>query len=1150
MKKIAEDILKDAIDLNVTVIFEYNISNDTISFSDNVGKYIPIAVNLSNFVKNIDTVGKINEEDCEKAISFFTSEKHGDKIYMEYVRFLDFAGNYRWYHLKGKMAISTNSSEKTFYGTMTYINDDRKAFDEERALLRTDITGLITKEPFFDSIDSYIKEKTSDVIPVLLVVEIDEYDAFVKKYGEISGDGVQIEVSRVLKKAFRKSDLIAQISEKEFGVFMKGVHSAPIVLERSKYVTQSVKDFYEQFEDARKVTVSIGASIIRESDVNSDKLYELGKAALDNAKSEGPGNYVLLDGEKNKIDASGNPILSTKEMELVRNILDPVSTWAYAIDDKYQLIYKNALLEERLGPTCGGLCYKEIKNYDAPCEDCPIKKFTDKSDSADAVVYSPFLRNAVPTRATKITMRNGRDVYVVAAVNENIEEQIELLREAEGRLSDALVGVQSIIWDINLTKNTCIRIKESGINSVMDLRVKDYRRLVDDFTNNVVHPSDIGDFLTLVDAGSLKRAKEYGKEFDIREVRLKNLEGDYDWFTFYTVFPKRKSNKKDIKGNEGAIVQNDQRVMLVAFNVNESKKASLDAMEAKVKREIMREKSNISMEMALNYERHENVNDMIGLLVYEYTVATDSFYLNSSFDDIFNIDRKNLSGAWAIINALECHESEQVLFEKFIKMVKVSNLAQRVTVRLKNKFGKYTWYTVTIQALRGLNNEPVRYLGTFQNVDSEMKIKMEMEYRADYDSISGVYNSEAFYRRVMEMINVYTDTKFAIFSVDIDKFRLINDTYGIEAGNQLLKTIGVVLKSLQKEHGCAKRYQADVFSVLVPYNNDQELVEYMSEITTEINKNNQLHIPVSLTFGIYKVIDRFLPVRIMCDRARAAKRQLKGSSSASNYAVYDDKIRLKMREQAEIEEQMELALANHEYVMFLQPQIDVATGKMCGAEALVRWNHPTKGIMVPFQFLELFESNGFIIKLDKYMWKEACKYLADLKKRGIDVPISVNISRAHIGATDLVKEFTSLVEEYGISPSQLDLEITENVFMDDVHELFEQMSALKQHGFKIHMDDFGSAYSSLNMLRNAPVDALKIDKYFFDEIMTTERGKIIVESSVRMAKQLGLVTIAEGIERIEQLEFLRIIGCDIVQGYYFSRPISIDDFEVFMEENL
>ena len=287
----------------------------------------------------------------------------------------------------------------------------------------------------------------------------------------------------------------------------------------------------------------------------------------------------------------------------------------------------------------------------------------------------------------------------------------------------------------------------------------------------------------------------------------------------------------------------------------------------------------------------------------------------------------------------------------------------------------------------------------------------------------------------------------------------------------------------------------------------------------------------------------------MCDRARAAKKQIKGSA-LSNYAVYDDIIRLKMREQTEIENEMEQALKNREFVMYLQPQIDIKTGRICGAEALVRWKHPVKGILVPANFLSLFEDNGFITRLDLFMWEEACRYIADLQKRDIMLPISVNVSRRHIGETDIVEMLTGMVKKYGFNNRYLEIEITENLFLQDVTELFEDMGELKNRGFRILMDDFGSGYSSLNMLRKAPIDTMKIDRFFLDEIMSTERGKIIVESSVRMAKMIGLDVIAEGVETKEQLEFLRSIDCDIAQGYYYSRPIPVDEFEEFLKEYL
>lgn len=1146
MLNITSDAVKSAIELNDTVIFEYDIDNDIINFSDNISNHIPIASKLSDFVKNIDKLGKIHEDDIQNAIKLFTGKNTPGMSRMEYVRFVDLTGNYRWYQLRARMGRSDTGDRNLLFGTIAYIDDDRKQYDDQRLISKDAVTGLITGDVLFASADEYIKVIPGDVIPVMLVVEIDDYDTFTNMYGKITGEGVQIEVARILRKAFRGSDLIGQIDEHRFVVFMKGVHGSNIVLERSKFVNKAVNDFYAAIDDARKVTVSIGASIVRPSEATAKNLFEKGIAALNDAIKNGKNTYIMYSEDMERIDSSFNPILSTKEMELVRSILDPISTWAYAVDENYNLLYRNEVFEERLANGCGGFCYEKNKGYTSPCEDCPLKKFDADAESCDCEVYSPTLRIPLPTRATKIVLRDGRPIYVIAVVNENIDGQLELIKEAENRITEGLFAIQDIVWDVDLSKNRVIRVKERGVGSIMDLRIKNYKKLVDYYVENIVHPQDRTAFQELTDASIIKRTALNGKKVLSRELRVKNTRDEYEWVGFYAVI---LTNDQD-DDTKAEINTDDLRVMIVGININDYKKTSIEAVETKIKYEIMREKSNIIKDMALNFERHENVNEMIGILVYEYTVADKAYYLCSSFEDVFDIDAKKLTDEWSIIESLKCHEADIEKFEELKQNLHSSSIAERATVRLLNKFNVYVWYTITIQVLRGLNNEPVRFLGTFQNVDTEMRIKTEMEYRADYDSITGLYNSDAFYKKTKEIININTDKKYAIFCIDIDKFRLFNDSLGVEAGNILLGIVGSSLKKIHKNNGICKRYQADVFSSLLAYENDQELVSYMTEVTSLVNETTNYHTPVSFTFGIYKIVDRDLPIRIMCDRARAAKKQLKGSSSASNYAVYDDAIRLKLKEQLEIEEQMENALRNREFVMFLQPQIRLKTGKMSGAEALVRWKHPMKGVMAPFQFLELFESNGFIIKLDKYMWEEACKYLADLKSRGINVPIAVNISRAHIGVTDLCSEFLALTKKYDIEPQRLELEITENLFMDNVQELFEQMSALKQHGFSIHMDDFGSAYSSLNMLRNAPVDTLKIDKFFFDEIMTTERGKIIVESSVRMAKQLGLVTIAEGVETQEQIEFLESIDCDIVQGYYYSRPVAVERFEELMEEYL
>ena len=386
------------------------------------------------------------------------------------------------------------------------------------------------------------------------------------------------------------------------------------------------------------------------------------------------------------------------------------------------------------------------------------------------------------------------------------------------------------------------------------------------------------------------------------------------------------------------------------------------------------------------------------------------------------------------------------------------------------------------------------------------------------------------------------ESVFAIISVDIDRFRIINDRFGVEAGNTCLRELGRIIHGSLPWDGLAARYQADMFSILYEYNEEHELLDYIEKLTLSYHVDEASRCGSTLSYGIYKVDDRNITVRLMCDRARLAKRNIKGNS-LTNFNVYDDNIRLKDNQMAELESEMEIALERHEFVMFLQPKVSLESGNICGAEALVRWMHPIKGIRMPGDFLPLFESNGFIKRIDEFMWEETSKYLARLKELNIDIPISVNVSRLHIGNTDLVAELSHLVDKYQIDPGNLELEITETLFTEDTDTLYNIMQELKNKGFTIEMDDFGSGYSSLNMLKDAPVDVIKIDRFFLDEVIDTKRGKIIVANSIKMSKELGMRTVAEGVETKEQADFLRDSGCDIAQGYYYSKPIPTDEFE-------
>ncbi len=1134
MHKISEDLFQSAIDLNETIVFEYHIKEDVISFSENVKNHIPLPLRVPCFLEKLDARGKIHQDDVQKAIAFFGLREDINKVHMEYIRFLDFSGEYLWYQLKGRVMNDVADEPELLYGTITYVDDDAKQEAEQKNVERDTLTQLLGVNAFIAAVQDYMSTIPEGVIPNLMVVDVDDFNSLVELHGEMVGDSVLVEVAKILRRAFRAADIIGRLEGDRFAVFMKGVRTPHILLERAAYICQTVKDVWNDYETECGMSVSVGIASMFTEEADFPKLYEKTLLALRDAKSSGKDTYILYANDMERMDSTVNPILSSKEMELVRNILNPMCAWAYAVDENYQLLYRNDLLQDRIGNEGCGICYVQNKGYDEPCPDCPLKKIQQKDTSIDSEVYSPSLRTMLPMRTTKIMMRNGKPVYLLASVREDIDVQIATLNESTERFQEAIYAIQDIIWDVNLLKNTCVRIKEDNVMSVVESRIDNYEKLREFYKERVVYPEDLEEFNQATDPGYLREAVKQGKQIICKEVRLHTSEDEYSWYAFYTAL-----DTEDASG--------DMRVFIVALNVNDSKKRYLSMIETNIKYELMMHQSSFQKEMALNNERYENVNEMTGVLVFEYNKLNGLYYMCSMFDEVFKVDKKMLDHEWALIDSLTCHVEDTEVFENFKTRCKEENQTQKVTVRLYNKYGTAIWFTVILQVLRGLNNEPIRYLGTLQNVNAEMEVKVEMEYRADYDSLTGLYNSEAFYRRASELIHLNTDSNFVMISVDIDRFRIINDRFGIDAGNKSLQCLGKAIKDVAPKDSIAKRYQADTFSILLCYEGDQNILDYMTRLSDKAAEYFEKQWNVSLAFGIYKIVDHNLPIRLMCDRARLVKKQIKGSTLA-NYAVYDDKIRLQQREQAEIESEMNAALINGEFEMFLQPKVDVNTGQINGAEALVRWRHPIRGIRVPATFLDLFESNGFITKLDVYIWEEACKCIAQLRDMGITMPISVNISRIHINNTDLVETLLGLVHKYDLTPDLLELEITENLFIDDVTALFEQMNKLKAAGFIIQMDDFGSGYSSLNMLRRAPVDVLKIDRFFLDEIMATERGRIIVETSVRMAKQLELIVVAEGVETKDQLDFLKGIHCDTAQGFYFSKPVPKDEFLTLITE--
>lgn len=487
------------------------------------------------------------------------------------------------------------------------------------------------------------------------------------------------------------------------------------------------------------------------------------------------------------------------------------------------------------------------------------------------------------------------------------------------------------------------------------------------------------------------------------------------------------------------------------------------------------------------------------------------------------------------------HPDDIIKFNNFLDEYSNGKDFTETTIRMLSRNGDYDWCKWTLTNVYGDMGEKIETVGTIIDVNEYMKAYEVLKYRAEYDALTGVYNSEKFYHECRRSMRACPKNDFAMISVDIDKFKLVNDMYGNVVGDKLLKSVAALLRNECEGKTLFGRMHSDVFSIFMMYNEKKEIETLINRIT-EKSQENMVKYQVELVFGIWIIDDKSLPTNLMYDRASLARKQVKGSKLV-NFAFYDEKYRLQIMRDKEIESEMRCALSAGQFVIYLQPKHELDTGHIVGAEALARWIHPKKGVVQPGIFIPLFEKNGFIVKLDEYIWEETCKTIRNWIDIGLEpIPVSINISRFHIYNENLVDIILGLVRKYKIEPRYLELELTESLFFDDIGVLYKVLYQLQKNGFKLNMDDFGSGYSSLNMLKNVPVDTVKLDKGFLDEILTTEKGKKIVRHSVAMVKDLDLKVIAEGVETQEQLEFLKESDCDAVQGFYFSKPLPVDEF--------
>lgn len=395
--------------------------------------------------------------------------------------------------------------------------------------------------------------------------------------------------------------------------------------------------------------------------------------------------------------------------------------------------------------------------------------------------------------------------------------------------------------------------------------------------------------------------------------------------------------------------------------------------------------------------------------------------------------------------------------------------------------------------------------------------------------------SNKFRRNVLALLE--TADKVAFIQFDIRRFKIINDLYGEKFGNEVLDHIINTLKNYCKDDQYYLNLRSDVFMIVTECPDSdypRRFIAGLDELLC-IYKN----VTLRFSYGVYMAEDNTMELRRMEDRAAMARRTAKAGFS-SNIVFYKEQFKDSLYNLKFIEENLRRALDEHQFRMYLQPKYSISKNEIIGAEALVRWNNPERGMIYPDQFIPIIEENGSIVQVDHYIWSRACMFIRKCIDAGVGpCPISVNVSRVHLRGDECPQILSDMVRVSGIPEKLLELEITETA--DDL-QISRQTALLKDYGFTLLMDDFGSGYSSLNVLLESPFDVIKLDKRFIENMMTSDKGRSILENVLQMASNLDITVLAEGVETKEQVELLRSIGCDQVQGYYYAKPMPEEDF--------
>ena len=696
------------------------------------------------------------------------------------------------------------------------------------------------------------------------------------------------------------------------------------------------------------------------------------------------------------------------------------------------------------------------------------------------------------------------------------QKQEEHLRRISEQYDHALRNIYDELFELNVTQDSYRIVYHVEGKYLTPPETGTLSAGISLVAEKMIHEEDRERFLSLFDFDTVRKSFTSGREFLIGEFRKRWHDGTCHWASL-TLFPVSQAPG------------GDEIYLVFVMDIAEKKQAEELAQQ------------NIILERRrLDDERYRTIIEQTGTLVFEWNLATGVRFISPELPARFagNYDGRELFDIWRDDGVI--HPEDLPLFETFLSESRTLPHTE-MTVRFRRRDSAYIWCRASISSLCSATGEPERRIGTLNDVDNATRSVLALRYRAEFDLLTDIWNMHTFYARTESLLREHPERRYSIIRMDIDRFKVINDLYGLKEGDKLLVFIADMLRDRLRKEALYGRLGGDIFCICLamPRERILALIREFSEGLAAY----PLPYKIVPSFGICEVDNISTPINVLCDWANLALKTIKGNYM-KRYAFYDGKLREKILEEKAIENQMHEALLQGQFQLYLQPKVHIPSSRIIGAEGLVRWNHPTEGLLPPARFIPLFERNGFITRLDEYIWEQTCIAIRRWLDQGLTpVPVSVNMSRMHIHDPRLREKLTGLVQHYDIPPALLELEITESAFLENERALLRAMQTLREDGFRFSMDDFGAGYSSLNMLKSMPVDYIKIDRGFLNEVVATERGKTVIRFSIALARQMDIKVIAEGVETEQQAAFLMQAGCSVAQGYLYARALPVPDFE-------